>query len=73
MTLESGLLVQVDELVARRKFPSRSHAIETAVAEKLERLARTRLARECAKLDPKQEKFLAEEGFAEDVKTWPEY
>jgi hypothetical protein len=32
------------------------------VAEKLGRLARTRLARECAKLDPQEEKALAEEG-----------
>jgi len=73
VTLESELLERVDELVARRRFPSRSQAIETALAEKLERLAHSRLARECAKLDPVREKQLAEEGFAEDIQTWPEY
>lgn len=34
--------------------------------EKLERVERSRLARECAKLDPKFEKALAEEGMSED-------
>ena len=35
-----------------------------AVAKKTGRLAKTRLARECAKLDPKEERALAEEGLA---------
>ena len=41
--------------------------------EKIERLERDRLARECAKLDPAFEKTLAEEGLSEDLATWPEY
>jgi hypothetical protein len=28
---------------------------------------------ECAKLEPKFEKAMAEEGLAEDVSQWPEY
>lgn len=52
---------------------NRSQAIETALAEKLERLARTRLARECAKLDPQEEKALVQEGLAAVLETWPEY
>ncbi len=47
--------------------------IETAVAEKLARLARTRLARETAKPDPRAEKALAEEGLFADARVWPEY
>jgi hypothetical protein len=43
------------------------------VHDKLERLERSRLAQECAKLDPKYEKALAEEGLSEDVAEWPEY
>ena len=31
-------------------FPSRSHAIQVAVEEKLARMDQSRLARECAKL-----------------------
>jgi hypothetical protein len=44
--------------VARKRFRNRSQAVETALADKLHRLARTRLAREAAKLDPREEKGL---------------
>ena len=47
-------------------FPNRSQAVEVAVQEKLSRLKRERLARECAKLDLDFERALAEEGFAEE-------
>jgi len=73
LTLDSELLERVDELVNRRRFRNRSQAIEAALADKLERLARTRLARESAKLDPREEKRLADEGLAEDFASWPEY
>jgi Arc/MetJ-type ribon-helix-helix transcriptional regulator len=73
ITLDAQLLDRVDELVARREFRNRSQAIETALAEKLERARRTRLARECAKLDPEDEKALAEEGLAGSSDSWPEY
>ena len=56
-----------------RHFTNRSQAIEEAVEEKLERLERTRLARECSKLDPTFEKAMAEEGLSEDLSEWPEY
>ena len=73
VTLETELLDRVDELVAQQRFRNRSQAIGTALAEKLQRLARTQLARECARLDPKEERALAEEGLAGSVETWPEY
>ncbi len=73
VTLDEGLLAEVDRLVARRDFPNRSQAIEAALAEKLERLSRTRLAREAAKLDPVEERALAEEGVGADAAAWPEY
>lgn len=73
ITLDAQLLDRVDELVARREFSNRSQAIETALAEKLTRARRTRLARESAKLDPKDEKALAEEGLAGSSASWPEY
>jgi hypothetical protein len=31
------------------------------------------LARECAKLDPKEERALADEGLSADRDSWPEY
>ncbi len=73
LTLDAALVERVDELVARRRFRSRSQAIETALADKLRRLARTRLARESAKLNPREEKRLADEGLLEDFGSWPEY
>ena len=73
VTIDADLVENLDQLVAARQFANRSQAIESAVAEKLGRLARTRLARECAKLDPREEKALAEEGLAGGAETWPEY
>ncbi len=46
--MEAGLLERLDRLVAERVFPNRSRAIQEAIRDKLDRLARTRLARECA-------------------------
>ena len=45
----------------------------SAVVEDLERLGRTRLAEECARLDPREEAALADEGLAGSLETWPEY
>jgi hypothetical protein len=36
-------------------------------------MERGRLALECAKLDPKFEKALAEEGLGQELESWPEY
>ena len=73
LTLEADLIEQVDELVGRRRFRSRSQAVEAALADQLRRLARTRLATESAKLNPREEKSLADEGLAKDLTAWPEY
>ena len=73
LTLDSDLLHRLDELVDRRRFRNRSQAVEAALADKLQRLARTRLARESAKLNPRDEKRLADEGLADDLASWPEY
>ena len=60
-------------MIAERRFPNRSQAIQEAVDEKLARLSQGRLARECAKLDPEFEKALAEEGMSGELSEWPEY
>ena len=73
VTIEADLVDRVDELVAQQRFRNRSQAVEAALAEKLQRIVHTRLAEECAKLDPKEEKALAEEGLAGSLETWPEY
>jgi Arc/MetJ-type ribon-helix-helix transcriptional regulator len=73
ITLEEKTLRQVDSLVERRVFQNRSRAIQTALREKIERLEGSRLAAECAKLDPKFEQSLAEEGMGVDAAVWPEF
>ncbi len=71
ISLEEETLRRVDRLVKNHVFPSRSKAIEEALTDKLERLDRRRLARECALLDPQEERALAEEGLS--GASWPEY
>lgn len=61
ITIDSRSLERVDGLVTKKVFPNRSRAIQSAVVEKFARMERGRLASECAKLDPKFEKALAEE------------
>lgn len=73
VTVDAALLEQLDMLIAEAQFPNRSQAVEAALAEKLDRLRRTRLARECAKLDPEEERAWAEEGLRADLELWPEY
>ena len=73
ISIDENALGRVDELVRERVFENRSRAIEDAVVEKLDRLDKTRLALECAKLDPARERALAEEGLSEEVSGWPEY
>jgi len=73
ITIDRETLSRVDGLVSRSVFPNRSRAIQAAVAEKLARMERSRLAMECAKLDPKFEKALAGEGLSQELEAWPEY
>jgi metal-responsive CopG/Arc/MetJ family transcriptional regulator len=67
VTIDQELLTQLDRLVKERRFPNRSRAVQEALRDKLERLDRSRLARECAKLEPLLEQQLADEGLAEDL------
>jgi metal-responsive CopG/Arc/MetJ family transcriptional regulator len=51
ISLDESTLNRLERLVQKRLFPNRSQAIEEAVAEKLARLEKSRLAQERAKLD----------------------
>ena len=73
ITIDQNLLYRLDFLVKSQRFTNRSRAIQEAVAEKLARIERSRLAQECAKLDPRFEKEMAEEGFVAEMDEWPEY
>ncbi len=61
ITLEQNTLERLNRLVRDHIFPNRSRAIQEAVKEKFERMERSRLTKECAKLDPIFEKAMAEE------------
>lgn len=65
-------LRQVDELVRRGVAASRSRLIQEAVHDRLARLGRTRLAEECAKLDPEAERAESESWLSDEA-PWPGY
>ncbi len=73
ITLEEESIADLDRLVSEHVFQNRSQAIQDAISDKLRRMKRGRLAKECAKLDPAFEKAIAEEGLAGDMSEWPEY
>ena len=70
VTLDRKTVADLDRWVREGKYPNRSRALQSAVDLLAERDKHVRLARECSKLDPNEEKRLAEEGL---VETWPEY
>ena len=73
ITIDRRLLRRVDELVVSEHISSRSRAIQQAVEEKIQRHDRSRLARECAKLDVREEQAMADVGYSAEVSEWPEY
>jgi Arc/MetJ-type ribon-helix-helix transcriptional regulator len=72
ITVDEDALAEIDQLVAQGVFQNRSRAFEAAIQERIATLHRSRLARECAKLDKSEEQALAEEGYAGESQ-WPEY
>jgi len=73
ITIDDETLQKLDRLVKKHVFPNRSKAIQEAVQDKIKRIEKTRLSRECSKLDPSYEQALANEGISEDLNEWPEY
>jgi metal-responsive CopG/Arc/MetJ family transcriptional regulator len=73
ITLDRELLREVDDGVKQGVFRNRSRAIEQAVREKLDRQRKRRLLAEARKLNPKEERALAEEGLTGEETAWPAY
>lgn len=71
VTLDARTVADLDRWVREGKYANRSRALQFAVDLLCEREKRTRLARELARIDPNEEKRLAEEGLGDGV--WPEY
>ena len=72
VTVEGDLLKEVDRQVAAGRFPSRSRAVQEGLRLLLEREGKTRLLAELAKLDPQEERALADEVLTAEV-PWPPY
>jgi Arc/MetJ-type ribon-helix-helix transcriptional regulator len=73
VSLNKETVDRLDRLVGEGVYPSRSRAIQEALEERLDRISRDRLSRECAKLDPAYESALAEEGLTSELDQWPVY
>lgn len=73
ISLEQNLLEELDLMVQNKIFPNRSKAIQEAVVEKISRMNKSRLTKECAKLELKFEQSLAEEGMSTASEEWPKY
>jgi metal-responsive CopG/Arc/MetJ family transcriptional regulator len=73
ISIERRLLEQLDSTIGHGKFPNRSAAIADALRAMLQRFSRDRLREECAKLDPRSERALADEGLWSDLADWPKY
>ena len=73
ITIEEEILTRLDLLVKSHIFPNRSKVIQEAVKEKMNRIEQNRFEVECAKLNPKFEQALADEGIYSEIKEWPEY
>ena len=73
VTIDEQLLSEVDQLVARGEYPSRSRIINEALAAwHRQRDRRERLLGELAKLNPEEERALADERLNAEVE-WPAF
>jgi Arc/MetJ-type ribon-helix-helix transcriptional regulator len=71
VTLDRRTVADLDRWIKEGKYPNRSRALQLAANLLNKREKRTRLSRELAKIDPKEEKQLAEQGLGDGA--WPEY
>lgn len=71
VTLDQRTVADLDRWVREGKYTNRSRAVQSAVNLLTEHEKRTRLVRELAKIDPQEERRLAEQGLGD--RAWPEY
>lgn len=71
VTLDEGTVADLDRWVREGKYRNRSRALQSAADLLAERDRGSRLTRELAKIDPTEEKALAEEGLG--AESWPAY
>ena len=71
VTLELKAVAGLDRWVREGRYANRSRALQAAVNLLSEREKRSRWARELAKINPQEERQLAEQGLGDAA--WPEY
>ena len=71
VSLDDKTVRELDRWVAEGRFPNRSRALQRAADLLRKREKRERLARELAKIDPEEERALADEALG--AAPWPEY
>ena len=72
ITIDLKLLKALDRVVSKGRYSNRSQAISHAVREQMERMNKTRLLKELALLDKKEERDLADE-FVSSETEWSKY
>jgi Arc/MetJ-type ribon-helix-helix transcriptional regulator len=65
VTLDKRTVADLDRWVSEGKYPNRSRALQSAANLLSEREKRTRLVRELARIDPQEEKQMAEQGLGD--------
>lgn len=70
ITIDEELLRALDLWVREGKYPNRSKAIQAAVKEKHDRWRKTRLAEECAKVDPREAQAEVDIRYEGEVLPW---
>lgn len=73
ITLDKEVVKELDRWVREGKYPNRSKAVQEAIRERMEHWRKTHLVKEASRLNPIEEKALAEEGFRVGNEVWPEY
>jgi Arc/MetJ-type ribon-helix-helix transcriptional regulator len=73
ISIDETVLKELDTLVKSGLFRSRSEVVQQAVSEKISRMDKSALARECAKLERNFEQGMADEGLTTEIHSWPKY
>ena len=73
VTIDQDLLREVDRWVTDGQFPNRSRAFQEGLQRlRQERTQRSRLLHELSRLDPEEERAMADEALVGD-QEWPRY
>ena len=73
LTLDDNLIASIDREVQKALYPDRSLAIQEAIERRYGLRDKSFLERELAKLDPIEERRMADEFLPRDESEWPEY